>query len=173
MEPSALGPGDLTRLTRPDWSTWFMRMAFVTAQRATCPRKRVGVLIVDGDHRIIAGGYNGAPAGLPDCLQAGCDLRMIDGKDSCVRTLHAESNALDFAGRAARGCTMFSTVMPCRICALRIVQAKIDRCVYFEYYESQGTRESAAILDAGNVRLHHFDVSRAVVDGIFALHTIP
>jgi len=147
-------------------------MAFVTAQRASCPRKHVGVLIVDEDHRIVEGGYNGAPAGLPECTLVGCDLRMIDGKESCVRTLHAESNALDRAGLRARGCTMFSTVMPCRLCALRIVQAKIDLVIYWEYYESQGTRESAGILEAGRVRLQHFDVPRDVVDGVFALPPI-
>lgn len=154
-------------LTRPDWLTWLMRQAFVTAQRASCRRKRVGCLIVDDDHRVVAGGYNGAPRGQPDCLTVGCDVRVVDGRESCVRTLHAESNALDFAGRAAQGCTIITTVIPCRPCAQRIVQAGISRVVYWEFYESQGTKETAQLLAAGDVRLHHFNVPGAVVQGAF------
>ncbi len=159
---------EAANLSRPDWSTWFLRLAFTTAQRASCRRKRVGVLIVDDEHRIVAGGYNGAPRGMPDCLEVGCDVRVIDGRESCVRTIHAESNALDFAGRAASGCTMFTTVIPCRPCAMRIVQARISRVVYWEFYESQGTKETAKLLEDGNVRLHHFNVSRAVLDGFYS-----
>ncbi len=151
-------------LTRPDWTTWFMRLAFVTAQRASCRRKRVGTLIVDEDHRIVAGGYNGAPRGQPDCLTVGCDVRVVDGRESCVRTLHAESNAIDYAGRNARDCTLFTTVIPCRPCAQRIVQAGISRVVFWELYESQGTKETAALLEVGGVRLHHLDVPRELVD---------
>lgn len=154
-------------LTRPDWTTWFLRLAFVTAQRASCRRKRVGALIVDEEHRIVAGGYNGAPRGQPDCLEVGCDVRVIDGRESCVRTIHAESNAIDYAGRLAKDCTLFTTVIPCRPCAQRIVQARISRVVYWEFYESQGTRETAALLEAGGVRLHHFDVPGAVVQGAY------
>lgn len=138
---------------RPSWSEWFMRLAYVTAQRGSCKRKRVGALIVDPENRIVAGGYNGAPAGLPDCLEAGCDERVIDGRTNCVRTLHAESNAIDYAGHHARGCFLFTTVIPCRPCALRIVQAGIEGVYYSEFYESQGTKETQAVLQAGNVKL--------------------
>lgn len=120
-----------------------MRLAYVTAQRGSCQRKRVGALIVrDADKRIIASGYNGAPRGLPDCLEVGCDVRVIDGRGSCVRTLHAESNALDTCGTLLDFHTLYTTVIPCRNCALRILQhVGIKRVVYHEYYESQGTKE--------------------------------
>ena len=136
-------------MKRPDWDVWFMRLAYVTAMRGSCTRKQVGALIVrDRDKRIISGGYNGAPRGMPDCFEAGCDLRMIDGKNSCVRTLHAESNALDLCGALAERHTMFTTVIPCRNCALRIIQHDIHRVVYHEYYESQGTKETEALFAA-------------------------
>jgi len=131
-----------TPLTRPGWDLWFMRHAYVTAQRGSCRRKRVGALVVrDADKRIISGGYNGAPRGLPDCLTVGCDVRVIDGRESCVRTLHAESNALDLCGALRGSHTLYATVIPCRNCALRILQHGITRVVYHEYYESQGTKE--------------------------------
>lgn len=134
---------EVAKQTRPGWDLWLMRIAYVTAERGSCLRKRVGALVVrDSDKRIIAGGYNGAPRGLPDCLTVGCDLRVIDGRESCVRTLHAESNALDLCGRLHdEPHTLYTTVIPCRNCALRIIQHGIARVVYHEYYESQGTKE--------------------------------
>lgn len=136
---------------RPEWDVWFMRLAYVTAMRGSCTRKQVGALIVrDRDKRIISGGYNGAPRGMPDCFEVGCDLRMIDGKNSCVRTLHAESNALDLCGALAEPHTLYTTVIPCRNCALRIIQHGIHRVVYHEYYESQGTKETEALFRRGD-----------------------
>lgn len=60
----------------------------------TCNRSKVGAIIVR-DGRIISTGYNGSPPGDPHCLDAGCDLVQ----EHCVRTTHAESNAIAFAAR--------------------------------------------------------------------------
>lgn len=145
-------------MSRPNWDLWFMRHAYVTAERGSCTRKQVGAIIVrDRDRRVISGGYNGAPRGMPDCLEAGCDLRMIDGRQSCVRTIHAESNALDLCGAIAELHTLYTTVIPCRLCALRIIQAGIYRVVYHEFYQSQGTLEVEALFN-GRVGLVHLDV---------------
>ncbi len=133
-------------LMRPSWDLWFMRMAYVVAERGSCQRKRVGAVIVrDLDRTIVATGYNGAPRGMPDCLTVGCDVRVIDGRESCVRTLHAESNALDRFTPSKQTHSLYTTVIPCRNCALRIVQAGIDRVYYHEHYVSQGTTEVDAI----------------------------
>lgn len=120
-------------MSRPDWDEYMMRFAYTAAQRATCPRKHVGAIIMDSDHRIVATGYNGAARHLPSCDDVGC--QMVEGH--CVRTLHAESNAIDFAGRFAAGCTLFVTVTPCWDCAKRIVNAGITRVCYDEHYESR------------------------------------
>lgn len=154
-------------LTRPSWSTWMMRLAYITAQRGSCRRKRVGCVIVDGDHRIISGGYNGAPRGMPDCLTVGCDVRVIDGRESCVRTLHAESNAIDHAGPDCRGAWLITTVVPCRLCALRIVQAGFDGVLYHEFYVSQGTNETLDVLHNGGVRISQLDAPMWDVAGTF------
>ncbi len=58
-----------------------------------------------------------------------------------MRTIHAESNALDLCGTLEGDHTLYTTVVPCRLCALRIIQAGIRRVVYHEYYISQGTQE--------------------------------
>jgi dCMP deaminase len=130
--------------TRPPWQDWFMELAFVTAKRGSCRRKQVGAIIVrDRDRAIVGGGYNGAPAGMPDCLEVGCEMRMIGEKESCVRTIHAESNALDRAGPLNEPHTMYCTVIPCRDCALRIIQnGWIKKVIYAEYYESRSSKDT-------------------------------
>lgn len=133
---------------RPDWNLWFMRHAYLAAERGSCTRKQVGAIIVrDRDRRIISGGYNGAPRGMPDCLEVGCDVRVIDGRESCVRTIHAESNALDLCGAISEPHTLYTTVIPCKLCALRIIQAGIWRVIYHEFYQSQGTLEVEALFN--------------------------
>jgi dCMP deaminase len=120
-------------VSRPDWDTHMMRTAYVQAMRATCLRRHVGAVLKDSEHRIVATGYNGAARHQPDCTEVGC--QMIEGH--CVRTLHAESNVIDYAGRMASRCTLYVTVTPCWDCAKRIINANISRVVYDEHYESR------------------------------------
>lgn len=135
---------------RPQWDMYMMRLAYLAATRASCSRKHVGAVLASSDHRVVATGYNGAPARMADCDAVGHQL--VDGH--CVRTLHAESNALDYAGRHALGCTLFVTVTPCWDCAKRIVNAGITRVVYDEHYESRYAKSSdvpSYLVDAGIV----------------------
>jgi len=120
-------------VSRPDWDTHMMRTAYVQAMRATCLRRHVGAVLKDEENRIVSTGYNGAPRQQPDCTEVGC--QMVEGH--CVRTLHAESNAIDYAGRLASSCTLYVTVTPCWDCAKRIINANITRVVYDEHYESR------------------------------------
>ena len=80
---------------RPDWDTYFLDIAEAVARRATCPRARVGAVIVSREHRILSTGYNGAPPGSPHCEEVGCLL--VD--EHCQRALHAEVNAVAHAAR--------------------------------------------------------------------------
>ena len=83
-------------MARPTWDDYFLAVAEVISRRSTCPRARVGAVIVSPDNRILATGYNGSPPGEPHCDDAGC--LVVDGH--CQRTLHAEVNAIAFAARA-------------------------------------------------------------------------
>lgn len=137
---------------RPGWDVYFVRHAYLTATRATCLRKHVGAILVDPNHRIVASGYNGAPREMPSCDEPGVGCQLVEGH--CVRTLHAESNALDFAGRFATGCTLYATVTPCWDCAKRIINANVTRVVYHEHYESRYGKSQdvpAYLRDAGVV----------------------
>lgn len=112
-----------------------MQIAHLVATRATCPRRSVGALIVR-DKRIVATGYNGAPRGLPHCPHDGQHNDWPAGcmkAGHCIRSLHAEQNALLQAamiGVPCEGATMYVTCQPCNTCAKMIINAGIERVIY-------------------------------------------
>jgi dCMP deaminase len=55
-----------SRMYRPDWKHYFMRLAHVAASRSNCMKRSVGALIVNSDQQIIATGYNGTTFGFPN-----------------------------------------------------------------------------------------------------------
>ncbi len=104
---------------RPGWDEYFMEIARVVAQRATCLRRKVGALVVR-DCRILSTGYNGAPSGLAHCLDSGClrdRLSIPSGeRHELCRGLHAEQNAIIQAavhGVTLKGGTIYITHQPC------------------------------------------------------------
>lgn len=115
-------------MKRPSWDEYFMGVAFEVAKRSTCPRALVGAVIVR-EKRILTTGYNGAPAGLPHCTEVGCLMRG----GHCLRTLHAEQNAIIQAalhGVSVEGGTIYVTHQPCLACAKMIINAGIKRVVF-------------------------------------------
>jgi dCMP deaminase len=135
---------------RPSWDDYFMGITGQVAKRSTCDRARVGALIVK-DRRILTTGYNGAPAGLPHCDDVG--HLMVGGH--CVRTLHAEQNAIIQAalhGVSVSGGTMYITHQPCLTCAKMIINAGIERVVYAGAYADENAvaflRQAGVKLDA-------------------------
>lgn len=124
---------------RASWNEYFSEMGLLAATRSTCPRRQVGAVLVR-DHRVIATGYNGSPHGQPHCTDVGC---LMEG-GHCVRTIHAELNALLQCARygiATEGVDLYCTDMPCRHCARALVQAGIQRIYYLRAYESPETWE--------------------------------
>lgn len=113
---------------RPDWDSYFMKIAFAVSERSTCDRAFVGCVLVL-DKRILTTGFNGSPSGQPHCDEAG--HLLVDGH--CVRTIHAETNAIIQAalhGVSTRGATCYVTHFPCINCAKVLVNAGIVRLVY-------------------------------------------
>jgi len=129
---SCAGQGAGVEGERPTWDAYFMELAAVVAKRSTCPRRHVGAVLVR-DRRILATGYNGAPPGFPHCTDVGC--LMQDGH--CVRTIHAEANAILQAalhGVTVRGSTLYTTATPCLHCAKLLIGAGVVRVVYRDWY---------------------------------------
>ena len=58
-------------IIRPTWDQYFIKLAWLVAERSTCERHHVGAVIVR-DKRILTTGYNGAASGIKDCLKLGC-----------------------------------------------------------------------------------------------------
>lgn len=110
-----------------------MEIADVISKRGTCERAKVGCVIAK-DGRPIATGYVGAPSGLPHCISVGCQTGPDGG---CIRTVHAEANAIAFAARhgtSTEGSELYTTTAPCLSCAKLIINAGIRLVVFRERY---------------------------------------
>lgn len=121
--------------SRPSWDEYFMLLAQATRLRSSCPRARVGAVLVV-ERQIIATGYNGAPAGTPNCLEVGC--RVID--THCLRTIHAEQNTIVQAakrGASSKEATLYCTHRPCVHCVKLLINAGVSKIVYAEDYRGE------------------------------------
>jgi len=129
---------------RSDWDSYFMEIARVVASRSTCARKHVGAVIVR-ERNILSTGYNGSIRGLPHCDDVG--HLMEDGH--CVRTVHAEANAIVQAARngaVVQGADIYVTASPCWNCFKLIVNAGVRRIVFGEFYRDERIFEAAATI---------------------------
>lgn len=119
-------------MNRVSWERYFMNLAIQAATRSTCPRKSVGAVIVR-DKTVLSTGYNGSLRGAPHCTEVGCLME----NDHCIRTVHAEANALVQAahnGVRLEGAEIYVTASPCFNCFKLIVNAGIRRVCYGEFY---------------------------------------
>ncbi|MGB9876628.1 MAG: deoxycytidylate deaminase [bacterium] len=130
-------------MERPPWDEYFMQIARVVATRSTCLRRQVGAVLVK-EKRILTTGYNGAPRGLPHCLEVGClreQLGIPSGeRQELCRGLHAEQNAIiqaAYYGVSIEGATLYCTHQPCITCAKMLINAGIRRIVYEEPYPDE------------------------------------
>lgn len=143
---------------RPTWDEYFLDIVKTVAKRATCDRGRSGCVIVK-DKQILVTGYVGSPTGLPHCDEVGHLYRKVideDGEISthCVRTVHAEQNAICQAakrGISLDGSTLYCTMTPCRTCAMMIINCGIKRVVCLNKYHSG--KESEEMFRQASVQL--------------------
>lgn len=148
----------MTKQARPNIDEYFLKIARVVGERATCTRRHLGAVAVR-DKQILATGYNGAPAGMKDCLELGClkDEKNVPsggGYDSC-RSVHAEMNVIIQAashGVKLDGATIYCTTGPCALCARMLVNAKIAR---FVYYTDFPNKEAVTLFKNSNIQ---FDI---------------
>ncbi|MFH1639218.1 MAG: cytidine/deoxycytidylate deaminase family protein [Chloroflexota bacterium] len=122
-------------MSRPNIDEYFLKISLVVAERSTCLRHHVGAVAVRDKH-ILATGYNGAAAGLKDCLELGClrnELHIPSGtRHEICRAIHAEQNVIVQAGLhgvSLEGAIIYCTHTPCILCAKMLVNARIKRFV--------------------------------------------
>ncbi|WP_227396791.1 ComE operon protein 2 [Jeotgalibacillus aurantiacus] len=144
-------------MERISWDQYFMAQSHLLALRSTCTRLAVGATIVR-ENRIIAGGYNGSIKGGTHCIDEGC--YVID--NHCVRTIHAEINALLQCakfGAATEGAHLYVTHFPCLQCSKAIIQAGIQKIYYATDYKNHPYAEE--LFEQAGVHIEHvpFDPS--------------
>ena len=119
-----------------------MDSAEVVAKRSACLRNNVGAVIVNEENNIVAIGYNGPAAGVPQCTyencHAGCDI-AIHAEDNAILRMPGEWGIkllFDNEGvihQHYMAYRLFCTVSPCKECAKLIVNRKDINKVYFRY----------------------------------------
>ncbi|MEW6001409.1 MAG: deaminase [Nitrospirota bacterium] len=130
---------------RPDWNEYFIGIAKAVAARATCLRRKYGAVITK-DNIIVSTGYNGAPAGMKDCLEMNkCtrkELQIPHGERyELCHSVHAEANAIIRASvDELRGSTIYIAGVdyknnecnsePCMMCKRMILNSRVARVVY-------------------------------------------
>ncbi len=120
---------------RVDWLEYFMSIAEQVATRSTCDRKNVGAVIVR-DKVILSTGYNGSLRGAPHCDDVGHDME----NGHCVRTMHAEANAVAQAAKNGvniNNSEIYVTASPCLTCFKLVANSGITTIYYREFYRDE------------------------------------
>lgn len=114
----------------------FMLLAFALTVRTTCPRRKVGCVLVDEHSVILSTGYNGSGPGEPHCIDSPCPGAAMPsgtGLDAC-RAIHAEQNAVVRCREPHRIHTAYVTTLPCVSCIKLFKATSCKRIVYAQSY---------------------------------------
>jgi dCMP deaminase len=146
---------------RPDWHSYFMKMAYLVSERSTCLRRKVGAVLIK-NNQIISTGYNGAPKRVPHCSQTGClrtKYNVPSGqRHELCRGVHAEQNAIIQAavnGASIKDADLYCTNQPCSICAKMLINAEIKTIIVADIYEDELARN---LLEQASINVFHFDM---------------
>lgn len=130
-------------MKRMPWPDYFMNITYMVGERSTCTRRMVGAIAVKDKH-ILATGYNGAPAGVPHCLEVGClreQLGIPSGqRHEICRGLHAEQNVIIQAavhGINISGADIYCTTHPCVLCSKMLINCGVAAIYYAEHYPDE------------------------------------
>ena len=143
---------------RPSWDDYFLELANAASSRATCDRGKSGCVIVR-DKQVLTTGYVGSPAGLPHCDDVGHLMKKViqetgEITEHCLRTVHAEQNAICQAARrgiSIEGATIYQRMTPCRTCAMLLINCGIKKVVCERKY--QLAEESEQLLAEAGIEL--------------------
>lgn len=147
-------------MQRISWDEYFMAQSHLLSLRSTCSRLSVGATIVK-DKRIVSGGYNGSIKGDEHCIDVGC--KVVEGH--CVRTIHAEINAIlqcSKFGVGTEGATIYVTHFPCLNCTKSIIQAGIKEICYANDYRNNEYARELLEKSGVVVRKIDYDVNNVV-----------
>ena len=140
---------------RPSWDEYFMGMAVHASKRATCDRRHVGCVIVTSTNQIMCTGYNGSAPGAPHCD----DVGHLINDGHCVRTIHAEANAVAQAaqwGKSIAGCRIYVTCHPCPVCLMLLASAGVNHVVYTQDYHAEEDAVSTILARDAGLRIRQY-----------------
>tara|TARA_R110000868_G_scaffold322391_4_gene583294 strand:- start:2139 stop:2561 length:423 start_codon:yes stop_codon:yes gene_type:complete len=107
------------------WDHRFLELAELVSTWSKDPSTKVGAVIVSPDNRIVSLGFNGFPVRVND------DDRLARREVKYKMVLHAEENAILFAGRRLGNCSIYTyPLSPCPHCASVIIQSGIDEVIF-------------------------------------------
>lgn len=147
---------------RLSWDEYFMEVARTIAKRATCDRGRSGCVIAK-NNQILVTGYVGSPHGLPHCDEVGHLFKKTTHENGsttqhCVRTVHAEQNAICQAaklGVSIDGATVYCKMTPCRTCAMLLINCGIKRIVCEKHYHDE--EDSMKMFQDVGIQIEHLE----------------
>lgn len=144
---------------RPTWDEYFLKLAMLASERATCQRMHCGCVIVKNNH-VLATGYNGSIQGQPHCEDVGC---LVEN-DHCIRTNHAEINALVQAanqGDSVEGSTIYITNLSCTTCAKAMIAAGVKRVVVFtDFHDTMASQ----LYSGAGVKVEKMPMPSTIID---------
>ena len=110
---------------RPSFPAIYITLARALAARSTCGVDPVGAVITSVDFRkVLAIGYRGNASGLPNvCDHAGPDCGCLHAEENAVIHCDAPRTEPKIA---------FSTALPCRACAKRLINLGGRRVIAFD-----------------------------------------
>lgn len=151
------------KYARPAWDEYFLNLLEPIGARGTCNRGRSGSVIVSQNNTILTTGYVGSPPGQPHCDDVGHLIKTVTDEHGhssqhCMRTLHAEENAILQAAKEGikiEGSTIYCKMVTCYNCSMRIVRVGIKRVVAKKRYHADA--ESVELFDKAGVQLMVID----------------
>lgn len=133
-----------------------MGHAVEASTMATCDRRHVGAVAVL-DKRILAVGFNGAPADAPHCDDVGHEFININGRDSCIRAIHAEMNVVGQAakfGVSIRNSSVYVNTFPCYNCFNCLVAAGVKEVFFKDDYPNALNQQTVNLAKILNIPLN-------------------
>lgn len=145
---------------RPTLDQWAMKLARATAERATCLRRSVGCVLLDGRGKLVATGYNGVASGAKHCNEpgpvsppsvafpvvtyphacAGAAAPSGTGLDAC-EAVHAEQNALLQCADVTKVYACYVTASPCVTCTKLLLNTGCQKIVFDEEYPQPAAQD--------------------------------
>lgn len=124
---------EIKKSNRPTWNEFWFTIALFYSTRGTCDRLKAACLLVDRDNRLVGAGYNGSLPGDPHCDEIG--HLVVDGH--CLRTLHAEVNAILHSTGDLTGATAYVLGTPCIDCVKKLLSKKIKKILFTRDYDNR------------------------------------